>query len=181
VHYLSAQAYYQRAGMRLARGEAGAGEDAERALELAEAAHDPQVVYPTRIVAGYVFLTLGRTERARELLSTMAELEPGGLALPLGFGELAWLASDLDARERLLRALADVHPTPWVETARAIVSGEPLRAAVIYDRMRARPEAAYTRMRSGEPAEVERALAFYRSVGAARYIHECEQLLAATA
>ena len=47
--------------------------------------------------------------------------------------------------------------------------------------MPARPEAAYTRMRSGEPAEVERALAFYRSVDAARYVHECEQLLAATA
>ena len=180
-HYLAGQAYYQRGVIRLARGEPGAVEDVERALELAEAAHDPQVVYPTRLVAGYVFLTVGRTERARQLLSDVADLAVGGIALPFGFGELAWLAFDLDARESLLRALADVHSTPWVEAARAIASGEPVRAAAIYERMGARPEAAYTRMRSGEPADVERALAFYRSVGATRYIHECEQLLAATA
>ena len=153
----------------------------ERALELAEAAHDPQVVYPTRFVAGYVFLGAGETERARELFSEIPDRTPDSLALPFGFGELAWLAFDLDAGKSLLRALAEIQPTPWVEAAQAILSGEPLRAAVIYDRMRARPEAAYTRMRSREPAEVERALDFYRSVDAARYIHECEQLLAATA
>ena len=40
---------------------------------------------------------------------------------------------------------------------------------------------AYARLRSGEPQQVERALDFFRSVGATRYIREAEALLAASA
>ena len=40
---------------------------------------------------------------------------------------------------------------------------------------------AYARLRSRRAAEVERALAFFRSVGATRYIREAEALLAASA
>ena len=40
---------------------------------------------------------------------------------------------------------------------------------------------AYARLRSGSDDQVQRALAFYRSVGATRYIEEGEALLAATA
>ena len=40
---------------------------------------------------------------------------------------------------------------------------------------------AYARLRSGNDDQVQRALAFYRSVGATRYIEEGEALLAATA
>jgi hypothetical protein len=40
---------------------------------------------------------------------------------------------------------------------------------------------AYARLRTGEPAHVERALAFFRSVDATRYIEQAEGLLAASA
>jgi class 3 adenylate cyclase len=183
AHYMAAQAYYHRAIVRLARGEGGAVEDVERGLELAEAAEDPQVVNPARAVAGHVFWSVGERDRAKAMLGTFTEggRRPAEGGMPSGLCELSWLALDLGSGDRFLEALADAPPTLWVDAAGAIARVEPVRAAEILDRIGANPEAAYARLRSGEPAEVERALAFYRSVGAARYIHECEQRLAATA
>ena len=40
---------------------------------------------------------------------------------------------------------------------------------------------AHARLQSGEPQQVERALEFFRSVGATRHIREAEALLAASA
>jgi hypothetical protein len=186
VHYLASQAYYHRSLIRLARGEGGVVEDIERALALAEAAGDPQVVYPTRTVATNIFWAVGERERAEGMVKSLAEslaeapVQPGA-GLPTGLCELAFLARELGYQERFLQLLAGGAANPWIEAAMAIAAGEPARAAEILDRIGAKPEAAYARLRSGEPAEAERALAFYRSVGATRYIHECEQLLAATA
>ena len=180
--YLAAQAYYHRAEMRLARGEAGSVEDIECALTLAETARDPQVVYPTLSIAGHVFWTVGERDRAEEMLARLADAgEARRPGLPTGLCEVAWLASRFEVGERFLAILADSPETPWVEAARAIAVGEPLSAAQILDRIGAGPEAAYARLHSGVPAEVEKALGFYRAVGAARFVHDCEQVLAATA
>ncbi|MBA3717357.1 MAG: hypothetical protein H0W87_03915, partial [Actinobacteria bacterium] len=182
VHYMSAQAYYHRAGIRLARGEAGALDDIERALELAEAAKDPQVVQPTRALAAHVFWTVGERERAGNMLESLASSQgKPGAGLPAGLCELAWLASDLGVEAQFLDVLDTGLPTPWIEAARSIAGGDPSRAAELFARIGARPEEALTRMRSGQPTEIEHALRFYRSVGASRYVHQCEQLLAATA
>ena len=182
VHYMAAQSYYHRAAIRLARGEAGAVSDVECAVELAEAARDPQVVHPTLAFAGHVFWTVGEREKAENVLARLRAMTAlRGAVLPSGLCELAWLSTRLGVAETFLQVLADAPATPWVESARAITSGEPLRAAEILDRIRATPEAAFTRMSCGVAREVEKALEFYRSVGATRYIHECEQLLAATA
>jgi hypothetical protein len=180
---MAAQAYYHRAIVRLARGQGGAVEDVERGLELAEAAEDPQVVNPARAVAGHVFWSVGERDRAKAMLGTFTEggRRPAEGGMPSGLCELGWLALDLGSADRFLEALADAPPSLWVDASGAIARVEPVRAAEILDRIGAKPEAAYARLRSGEPAELERAVAFYRSVGAARYIHECEQLLAATA
>jgi hypothetical protein len=101
--------------------------------------------------------------------------------MPSGLCELSWLALDLGSGERFLKVLADAPATPWRKAAGAIARGEPVQAVEIFDRIGAKPEAAYSRLRSREPADVERALEFYRSVGAARYVHEAEELLAKTA
>jgi len=182
VHYLAAQAYYNRAAIRIARGEPGAIEDVERALELAEAASDPQVVVPTRMVAVHVLWTSGERDRPRELLNALAESTETLLsALPNGLCEVAWLIAELGATERFLELLGLAPPSPWIHAARLVATGDLSGAAELYDRIGARPEAAYCRLRSGDPSHLETALAFYRSVGASRYAHECEQLLAATA
>jgi len=58
---------------------------------------------------------------------------------------------------------------------------EPVAAADLLGEIGALPQEAFTRLRSGDPAQVEKALAFYRSVGATRYIRVGETLLAASA
>jgi hypothetical protein len=169
--------------MRLARGEGRAVEDIERALELAEAAEDPQVVNPTLALAGHVFWSVGERDRAKAMLKKLTEggRDPAEGGMPSGLCELSWLAVDAGFEERFLHVLANAHTTPWLQAAGAIARGDPVGAAEILDRIGGKPEAAYARLRSGNPAEVERALDFYRSVGAARYVHEAEELLAKTA
>ena len=81
-------------------------------------------------------------------------------------------------------------PSPWRRAAVAYVSGDPLAAAEIYGEMGARPNEAYARLRAAEnlvregrraeaDAELERALAFWRTAGATAYIGEGEALMAA--
>ena len=80
-------------------------------------------------------------------------------------------------------------PSPWRRAAVAYVSGDPLAAAEIYGEMGARPYEAYARLRAAESlvregrraeadAELERALAFWRTAGATAYVREGEALLA---
>ena len=141
--------------MRLARGEAGAVEDVERALELAEAAHDPQVVHPTLAFAGHVFWTVGETgTRAESVLARHCAMTAlRGRSPPFSAScELAWLASRSRCRGRRSSTRSPMRPpTPWVETARAIIvrRAPPCRRDPRSNRA-PRPEAAYTRMRSGD-------------------------------
>ena len=74
-----------------------------------------------------------------------------------------------------------VPATPWSETARLFVAGDPASAAEVLDGMDAAPEAAYVRLKSGIEPEVRRALDFYRSVGATRYLDEGERMLSKSA
>jgi len=84
------------------------------------------------------------------------------------------------------------NPRPWLEAALAYLSREFTGAADVYAAIGSRPDEAYARLRAaeqlaadGRDAEAEEqradALAFYRSVGAARYVVEAEGLLAASA
>src|SRR6266511_2369593 len=183
VHYMATQSYYHRAAIRLARGEESAVEDAERALEHARAAQDPQVVFPTLRFAAHVMQHAGESARAEEVWGELMQswLEASDPLRHVGLAEAAWLAHDLGSEARFREGLSALTSTPWIEAAKAIAAGEPTRAARILGEIGARPEEAFTRLRSGDPAQVERALVFYRSVGAVRYVREGEMLLAATA
>jgi hypothetical protein len=75
----------------------------------------------------------------------------------------------------------------WVAAAREFVAGNLERAAEIYARIGSLPDEAYARLKAaeqlasdGDPtradAQRERAVEFYRSVGAARYVREAEAL-----
>ena len=94
-------------------------------------------------------------------------------------------------RSPALRELFDRLPqeTPRVEAARAILDGDFIGAAVLFAELGAVPDEAYARLRAAERFAAEarqadadeqltRALAFYRSVGATRYVVEAEALLA---
>jgi hypothetical protein len=105
---------------------------------------------------------------------------------------LAWAALML-GREAEVLALLDREPidSPWIRAARAVAEGDFRRAADIFEGIDAGTPEAFFRLRSAEQLvgdgrraeadeQLHRALAFYRSVGATRYIREGEALLAAT-
>jgi hypothetical protein len=80
----------------------------------------------------------------------------------------------------------------WIEAATAFASGAFLRAAASYKETGSLPDEAYARLRAAEAliqdgrrpegdCELQRALAFYRSVDATAHLREGEALLAQTA
>ncbi len=117
----------------------------------------------------------------------------GGFAYFTWIVWLAWLARDLGQAESFReQAERETPRTPWVDAGEAIVDDEFPRAADVLDRMGLRPFEAYARLRAaeqlaaqGRTAEAadqrDRALAFYRSVGASTYIRRAEALLPASA
>lgn len=89
----------------------------------------------------------------------------------------------------VLEALA---PNPWVRSGAAYGCGDRVGAAEIFAEIGARASEAYCRLgaaqmlvEEGRRAEADEqlgyALAFYRSVGAKRYVRAGESLLAASA
>ncbi len=104
---------------------------------------------------------------------------------------LSWTLTALGRGDELAAALRRFD-TPWALAAVAYCEGAPLAAAEILAEMGAVAEEAYARLAAsraaanrGGPviadAQLQRALAFYRAVGATRYVAEGETLLAAPA
>jgi hypothetical protein len=84
------------------------------------------------------------------------------------------------------------YKSPWLHAALAVGSGDFLGAADIIGGMGIVTHEAFFRLRAAEQLvdvgrraeadeQLRRALAFYRSVGATRYVREGEALLAASA
>jgi hypothetical protein len=106
--------------------------------------------------------------------------------------DLAWLMIGLNRRHELAQATKQAPiRTPWIDAAEAIADGAYGEAADLYARTGARPLEAYTRLRAAAElvdaarrteadAQLHRALAFWRSVDATRYLRDGEALLAAT-
>jgi class 3 adenylate cyclase/tetratricopeptide (TPR) repeat protein len=194
-HYLAAFCYDIRAGIRLGRDDVpGALADAEHAIELARLTKDPQNVFPAAVTGANVFRESGNSARASGLADEcLAELRLGtsaGQVLDSLHG-LAWTLSALGRGAELIEALPSID-VAWVQAAEAFAAGDPRRAADICGGIGAVTQEARDRLwlaealieqnrRAEADVELQRALAFYRSVGAARYIREAEGLLAASA
>jgi tetratricopeptide (TPR) repeat protein len=184
-----------RGKIRLARGdEAGAREDAERAVELSEAAKDPQVLWPSQAFAARAFAS-SDPDRAGALLT---ELLAEWAAYEWQRGsESMWIPDAAAALFQLGRARdyldceakATITPSAWRRAATAFLSGDPAGAAGIYAEIGAGPEEAHARLRAAElllreghhaeaDAELQPALAFWRAAGATAYVREGEALLA---
>jgi len=194
-HYLASGCYYTRALIQMARGEVDAPiADAERALALSRHAKDPQNHLPTVAACAHVFSENGDTARAAALVEEfMIELRA---ERNIGFADaylhtLAWTLSALGRGAELIDALP-AYEYPWHLAARAFAAGDLGRAADIMGDMGAVSEEARDRLwlahtlveqgrRTEADAELQRALAFYRSVGATRYIQQAEALRAASA
>jgi transketolase C-terminal domain/subunit len=70
---------------------------------------------------------------------------------------------------------------PWLRAARVYAAGDPAAAAEVFHEIGNLPDEAYMRLQSGIDGEVRKAIDFYRSVGATRYVREGEAALAAIA
>jgi class 3 adenylate cyclase/tetratricopeptide (TPR) repeat protein len=190
-HYLENAIRGDRAGTRLARGDVdGALDDMEKAIEHARRAKDPQALFGTLGRGVRVYADLGQVEEAKRLAD---ELLAGGGGIGHAFSEIAWVADALGRVEEVREAIDRAQPkTRWGDAARAVLRGNFEEAADLFyeigeleDEAHARLRAAEKLVREGRRAEadghLQKALAFYRSVGATRYMREAESLLAASA
>jgi len=192
-HYQEGAARSIRAYIRIARGDhAGALADWDRLLALAREAKDPQRVLPAllQIARGYVLL--GREREARALASEALDLARAHLALGDYVGQINSVAKQLGIREDVRAILAQAPETAWKEAGIAGAEGDFIRAAEIFaaagavtieaeSRLSAANELIETGRRAEGEAELKKALAFYRSVGATFFIQRGEALLAKSA
>ena len=92
----------------------------------------------------------------------------------------------------LAEAVRAQRSTRWVQAVKAVLRREYVRAAEIYAEIGSGPDEAHARLLAADQllsegrrreadAQLAEALAFWRSVGATRYIREAEALLAASA
>jgi class 3 adenylate cyclase/tetratricopeptide (TPR) repeat protein len=186
-HYLEWECRVWRGRIRLARGDLeGALADSTAALELARRTADPMALNPACAFRACALLAAGREGAARamtgELLAGLGSSLPGAeLSADLGTA-MATLGHPVALLDR--RGLP---PSPWLIAARALIAGEPDRAADLYARIGARPEEAGARLAAarialvaGRPSEAEAnlkaAASFYREVGAHARLAEAEAL-----
>jgi class 3 adenylate cyclase/tetratricopeptide (TPR) repeat protein len=192
THYILWQVLAIRAAMRLARGDAdGAVRYAEDALATARAAAEWQALYFTLAQGAYVSTAVSDGGRASALIDEL--LESLRARVLVGFAVInlpsaAIAAVRLGRAGELVAALAGHPRTPWTEVVEAYARGRYPRAAEILQAIGSRPDEAAARIRAGEALlaegaraaateQLERSLAFWRSVGATAYVREGEALL----
>jgi tetratricopeptide (TPR) repeat protein len=196
AYYLDSSAFVIRATILLARGALeAASTDTEMAVQRARNVGDPQILAQVLLIRAMVLLAQNRRADASRLATELlasgslfvnALLEMHSAATPI---EFAWILRDLGMEDQLARALAPTPPNPWFESAAAIARGEFEKAIKLVVGLDAPSVEAYTRLRAAQEMAAGRsseavpllqpALAFYRSVGASRYIAQAERLMAA--
>ncbi|MDQ3380359.1 MAG: AAA family ATPase [Actinomycetota bacterium] len=188
--YAELQVRRSRARARFARGDVnGALDDVGKALEAARPAKDPQVLIPTLGIAARVYAELGRDDEARllaaELLEAMARSGDWRLF------DFVWVAERLHYGATLRRLIEQAPAqTRWSVAFLAVLDREFETAASLFleigalnfeadARLRAAEKLVAEGRRSEAGEQLEKALAFFRSVGATRYVSRSEELLAA--
>jgi class 3 adenylate cyclase/tetratricopeptide (TPR) repeat protein len=194
-HYMEGTARRERGRIREARGDlAGALADLEAALSLARDVSDPQELLPNLAAVASAFETRGRLDEARALarkLVGVASLHPedAGIGLSLDF---LFTRVALEQEPELRDILSNGSFPAWKSLGLACLDRDFVRAAEMWAeggsptwearlRLRAAEELIEAGRRTEGAEQLEKALHFYRSVGATFYINRAEQLLAKTA
>jgi tetratricopeptide (TPR) repeat protein len=190
-----ANCYLARSDIRLARGDLeGALEDASKAVAVDREHGDPLHIAGDLAALGRVLLAVGRSEDAARVADEILELAMSrDVPQPLEAIYTLLLFDALGRNAELIPALEQERvKTPTTDAALAAARGDYSAAADSYQERgflateaAARLWAAERLVRHGKRAEADRelrsALAFYRSVGATRFIREGEALSAASA
>jgi tetratricopeptide (TPR) repeat protein len=188
-HYMAGLARMARAKILLGRGDsADALADIDQSLQLAREMKDPQIVYPTLASAARSFASLGRRERATATADELLGLLRSGGRDALADTWAIDFAVVMRAFGRESEVLDVLHPpTPWSDAAAAYANGAFDRAAELLREIGSLPDEAEARVRAAEvlaaagrrsesDAQLERALAFYRRVGAEALMPEAERV-----
>jgi class 3 adenylate cyclase len=186
-HYMESSARFARAQLRYARGDtSGALEDVERGITLARAAKDPQAVIALTGAARILFAE----GKVAETLSLLHEALSHGYVPFYAAFDGAWLRYQLGPEGATVEI-----PTPseaWRFVAADLAEGKLVELADRLGTLDYRVEEAHVRLRAAEELaavgrraeadeQLRQALAFFRSVGAGRYVRAGEALLAASA
>ncbi len=190
-HYQEAPARGVRSEILLSRGDLnGTLTDSERGLELAREAGDAQVVGPGLIYRANALAAAGRLDEMEPLINEV--LRDHDLTDPWQY-RLAPLLVELGRGQEFIAALGDDAPaTPWAEAARAFALGDFAGAAATFGEIGARALQAQAQVlhaealvrdgrRSEADANLNLALAYFRSIGATAHAQRSQRLLAATA
>jgi class 3 adenylate cyclase/tetratricopeptide (TPR) repeat protein len=191
-HVLEFQAWSTQALLAAGRGDTETATSSfVHAVDVARAVKDPQAIAPTLCQHARFLQETGHLDAARALLDEVLTFrdEEGSAMYFLWLIDLGWLVFDLG---RVDEFPGHHFSGVWLEAGAAIARGELAAAA---DRLGAagfRTDEAYARLRLAEQltaegrladgaVERDRALAFYREVGATPYMRRAEALLAQTA
>jgi len=187
-HYLESIVRHAGAQIRYARGDtAGALDDGERSVASGRAAQDPQSL-AVLITHARLLIAEGRNEEAVTLANE--SLQTGFLPYNVVY-DAAWVVHKLGP-ESLSVPLPETHE-PWRSVVNAPLQGDLVGVAdrlgdlglrsrrSPHTRLRAARELVSAGRRGEADEQLRRALAFYRMVGATRYVREGEALLAASA
>jgi class 3 adenylate cyclase/tetratricopeptide (TPR) repeat protein len=188
-HYLETSWRAVRAQILLARGHRRAAlADTDRSVETGRRVREPQMFQPA--LALHLSVVLADRQAATAVLDELLE----SLSVRIGLRSHYWTCLADGARElgrsgevaALLQPRAEVDP--WVRAAAAVARADFAQAAAIFRTIGSLPmEAEYRRRvavelfaegrREEAAAELEHALAFWRSVGATAYLQEAQASL----
>jgi class 3 adenylate cyclase/tetratricopeptide (TPR) repeat protein len=190
-HMVELDSRLVRARILLARGgREGALHDSASALEFARRVGYPEAVFPALAFRGRALAAVGRSEEAATLARELLELWSGHASAAASFwtADLAYVLWLLGRPNELLVAREWVRArTRWLDAAEAFSRGELMRAADLYADIGTGPDEAFARLQaaasaaredrlSESRAQLDRALVFFRKVGAEAYIREAEAL-----
>jgi tetratricopeptide (TPR) repeat protein len=186
-------ARHHRAALLLARDHPEeALAQARASIELARRIRDPQTLQPALLIGANVVYQAGETREAEALVVEFLDSWGRRVVFMEYVHHSISCVLELGHGDRLSSLLQGAVASPWRDAAEAALRGQPVRDAEILAGIGARTYEAAARLRAAKllveqdrraeaDDQLQRALAFHRSVGATRYIREGEALLAVQA
>jgi class 3 adenylate cyclase/tetratricopeptide (TPR) repeat protein len=189
-HYGEGIVREARGSIRLARGDLpGAEQDRDFTLEHARRVRDPQRTLPSLAARAMSLVLLDRRDEARPAAEETVALARENVEMTSAASLLVLVAGTLGVRDDLREAVERSPEGPWKDLTSAGVRGDLVEVGDLYATFGCATFEAYARLLGGEQAiedghraggesEIERALVFFRSVGAEFLVQRGERLLA---
>ena len=189
-HNMETAARELRGHVRFARGDVEAAlADWERGIALAREMGSPERLLPGLLTLARGLMLLGRQDEARVLVAEGMGIAEANPAIGNALSIVADQATGLGVAQEIVELIELTPSGPWKDAGLAAAHGERSLAADIYERVGLLSIAAYVRFGAAEAlleeartaeglAELDKALAFFRPVGATFFLERAERLVA---